>query len=96
VRQLRAATNGTSRRRGAESVGHGNGAVRALTGRTRSRSNPLFKTAAAAVHRLAPADGAPAPAPTTTASAPVTGSLPPTSGGPDAEAGELLPAGGQA
>jgi anaerobic selenocysteine-containing dehydrogenase len=57
---------------------------------------PIFKTAAAAVRRLAPADGVPAPAPTTTASAPVTGSLPPTTGGPDAEARELLPSGGQA
>jgi anaerobic selenocysteine-containing dehydrogenase len=57
---------------------------------------PLFKTAAAAVRRLARADGVSAPAPTTTASAPVTGSLPPTRGGHDAEAGELLAAGGQA
>jgi anaerobic selenocysteine-containing dehydrogenase len=57
---------------------------------------PIFKTAAAAVRRLAAADGVPAPAPTTTASAPVTGSLLPTTGGPDAEARELLPSGGQA
>jgi anaerobic selenocysteine-containing dehydrogenase len=57
---------------------------------------PLFKTAAAAVRRLAAADGVPAPAPTTTASAPVAGSPPATTGGADAEAGELLSTGGQA
>ena len=57
---------------------------------------PIFKTAAAAVRRLAAADGVAAPAPTTTASAPVAGSPPPTTGGPDAEADELLAAGGQA
>ncbi|NYJ05526.1 molybdopterin oxidoreductase family protein [Petropleomorpha daqingensis] len=57
---------------------------------------PIFKTAAAAVRRIAAADGVPAPAPTTTASAPAVGSPPPTTGGPDARAGELLRAGGQA
>jgi predicted molibdopterin-dependent oxidoreductase YjgC len=55
---------------------------------------PIFKTAAAAVRRLAEADGTPSPAPTTTASAPVAGSPPPTTGGAGAEAGELV--GGQA
>jgi anaerobic selenocysteine-containing dehydrogenase len=57
---------------------------------------PIFKTAAAAVRRLAPADGTPSPAPTTTASAPVTGFPPPTTGGRAAEAAELLSTGGQA
>ena len=56
---------------------------------------PIFKTAVAAVRRLAAADGAPSPAPTTTASAPVTGSPPPTTGGRGAEASELLTAGGR-
>jgi anaerobic selenocysteine-containing dehydrogenase len=51
---------------------------------------PLFKTAAAAVRRLAEGDGTPSPAPTTTASAPVAGSLPPTAGGRAAEASELV------
>lgn len=45
---------------------------------------PIYKTAAAAVAKLAPADGTPSPAPTTTASAPLTGSPPPTEGGEDA------------
>jgi anaerobic selenocysteine-containing dehydrogenase len=56
---------------------------------------PLFKTAAAAVRKLADATG-PSAAPTTTASAPVVGSPPPTSGGRAAEAGELVGSGGQA
>jgi anaerobic selenocysteine-containing dehydrogenase len=55
---------------------------------------PLFKTAAAAVRRLAEAAGTPSPAPTTTASAPAVGSPPPTTGGRAAEAVELI--GGQA
>ncbi|WP_116452153.1 molybdopterin oxidoreductase family protein [Blastococcus litoris] len=54
---------------------------------------PIFKTAAAQVERVAAADG-PAPAPTTTGSAPVTAGVPPTRGGDDALAHEL--AGGQA
>lgn len=46
---------------------------------------PIFKTAAAAVERVAATDGRPAPAPTTTASRPVDPStVPPTTGGPDA------------
>jgi anaerobic selenocysteine-containing dehydrogenase len=57
---------------------------------------PIFKTAAAAVRRLASAGGTPSPAPTTTASAPVTGFPPPTTGGRAAEAAELLSTGGQA
>jgi hypothetical protein len=51
---------------------------------------PLFKTAAAAVRRVEKAGGAIAPAPTNTASAPVDAALPPTAGGPAAEAGEDL------
>ncbi|MFD7508146.1 molybdopterin oxidoreductase family protein [Streptomyces sp. NPDC059853] len=47
---------------------------------------PLFKTAAAALTRLAPGNGEPAPAPTTTASAPTTATVPATTGGPAAHA----------
>ncbi|GAA2719481.1 MULTISPECIES: nitrate reductase [Streptomyces] len=48
---------------------------------------PLFKTAAARVTLVERGDGTPAPAPTTTASAPAApGSVPPTTGGPDAHA----------
>jgi predicted molibdopterin-dependent oxidoreductase YjgC len=54
---------------------------------------PLFKTAAAAVRKLADAEG-PSAAPTTTASAPVGSSLRPTTGGVTAEAREQV--GGQA
>ncbi|MFI9464679.1 molybdopterin oxidoreductase family protein [Streptomyces xiamenensis] len=50
---------------------------------------PLFKTAAARVRRLAPAK-APAPAPTTTASAPLAAGVPATAGGPTALAGAQL------
>ncbi|MGY1777192.1 molybdopterin oxidoreductase family protein [Geodermatophilus sp. SYSU D00804] len=42
---------------------------------------PIFKTAAAAVTRLAASDGTPAPAPTTTGSRPVAADVPPTRGG---------------
>ncbi|MGY1737302.1 molybdopterin oxidoreductase family protein [Geodermatophilus sp. SYSU D00684] len=48
---------------------------------------PIFKTAAAAVTRVAVGDG-PAPAPTTTGSRPVTAHVPPTRGGDDALAVE--------
>jgi predicted molibdopterin-dependent oxidoreductase YjgC len=48
---------------------------------------PIFKTAAAAVTRLAEGTG-PAPAPTTTGSRPVAGDVPPTRGGDDALAVE--------
>jgi anaerobic selenocysteine-containing dehydrogenase len=51
---------------------------------------PIFKTAAAAVQRLSAGDGTPSSAPTTTGSAPVTGDVPPTRGGEDAEAQELV------
>ncbi|MFC9065249.1 molybdopterin oxidoreductase family protein [Streptomyces harbinensis] len=47
---------------------------------------PLFKTAAAALTRLARGDGTPAPAPTTTASAPTTATVAATTGGPAAHA----------
>jgi predicted molibdopterin-dependent oxidoreductase YjgC len=43
---------------------------------------PLFKTAAAAVERVHAGDGRPSTAPTTTGSRPVTGTVPPTTGGP--------------
>ncbi|SEK67764.1 Molydopterin dinucleotide binding domain-containing protein [Blastococcus sp. DSM 46786] len=55
---------------------------------------PIFKTAAAQVERVASGKGKPAPAPTTTGSAPVTGAVPPTVGGDSARAQELV--GGQA
>lgn len=51
---------------------------------------PIFKTAAAQAVRLESTSGAPSSAPTTTASRPVTGSVPETRGGVDAEAGETL------
>jgi anaerobic selenocysteine-containing dehydrogenase len=51
---------------------------------------PLFKTAAAAVSKVAASDGASAPAPTTTASAPVGAGVSPTVGGPAALADEEL------
>jgi anaerobic selenocysteine-containing dehydrogenase len=50
---------------------------------------PLFKTAAARVTRVAAADG-PSPAPTTTASRPVGVGVPATVGGPAAETDEAL------
>jgi anaerobic selenocysteine-containing dehydrogenase len=53
---------------------------------------PIFKTAAAAVRKVADADGAVAPAPTTTGSAPVTPGVPATVGGPDALSDEDLSA----
>lgn len=55
---------------------------------------PIFKTAAARVERVARSKGTPAAAPTTTGSAPVTGAVPPTVGGDSARVEELL--GGQA
>lgn len=54
---------------------------------------PIFKTAAAAADRLGSGDG-PSAAPTTTSSRPVTGDVPPTRGGPAAEAVEELATGG--
>ncbi|WP_185981744.1 molybdopterin oxidoreductase family protein [Skermania sp. ID1734] len=50
---------------------------------------PIYKTAAARI-RLAQHGDSPAPAPTTAASAPVDDSIPPTTGGPDAQARETL------
>jgi anaerobic selenocysteine-containing dehydrogenase len=55
---------------------------------------PLFKTAAAQVTLLDRSQGEPAPAPTTTGSRPVRGDVPPTRGGPAAEAVEALVQGG--
>ncbi|MGV9455286.1 molybdopterin oxidoreductase family protein [Streptomyces sp. NPDC003635] len=53
---------------------------------------PLYKTAAASLRRLAPADGTPAPAPTTTASSPVDAAVPATHGGTGAVVDEAGPA----
>lgn len=51
---------------------------------------PVYKVAAVRVERVGPGDG-PSPAPTTTASAPVgPGAVPPTEGGPDAQAREEI------
>ena len=55
---------------------------------------PLFKSGAARVERVAVADDGPSAAPTTTASAPVSDAVPATSGGPDAEITETLDDGG--
>ena len=56
---------------------------------------PIFKTAAARVTKVADADGAPAPAPTNTASAPAAGDgVPATTGGRVAEAAEAAEAAG--
>jgi anaerobic selenocysteine-containing dehydrogenase len=55
---------------------------------------PIFKTAAAAVQRVAAADGTPSAAPTTTGSAPVAADVQPTRGGEDALTLETV--GGQA
>ncbi|GIG29064.1 molybdopterin oxidoreductase family protein [Cellulomonas marina] len=55
---------------------------------------PVFKTAAARLRRLAASDGTPSPAPTTTGSAPVgpgAASVPPTRGGEASMSDELLP-----
>jgi len=49
---------------------------------------PLFKSAAARVRLVRPADGSPSQAPTTTASEPVTAGVPATVGGAAAEADE--------
>lgn len=51
---------------------------------------PIFKTAAATVRKLAPSDGNASPAPTTTASAPVVGTPPPTHGGENAYVDETV------
>jgi anaerobic selenocysteine-containing dehydrogenase len=51
---------------------------------------PLFKTAAAQLTRIAGGDR-PAPAPTTTASRPVAGDAPAANGGPGGRSDELLP-----
>jgi anaerobic selenocysteine-containing dehydrogenase len=51
---------------------------------------PIFKTAAAAVTRIAETDGTPAPAPTTTASRPAAPAVPPTRGDGSALAEERL------
>jgi anaerobic selenocysteine-containing dehydrogenase len=51
---------------------------------------PIFKTAAAAVTRIAETDGTPAPAPTTTASRPAAPAVPPTRGDGSALAEERM------
>ncbi|WP_315094141.1 nitrate reductase [uncultured Cellulomonas sp.] len=51
---------------------------------------PLFKSAAARVRKVADGEGHHAPAPTTTASAPLSADVPATRGGPAAEADEVL------
>ncbi len=56
---------------------------------------PLYKTAAARLDRLAGSDGQPAPAPTNTASKPVDATVTPTSGGPDALASESIDSNGE-
>lgn len=67
-----------------------------LGARSEPRREPLFKTAAAAVNRIAAGDGQPAPAHTNTASRPVDAEVPPTRGGPAAGVSEQLsvPVGG--
>lgn len=55
---------------------------------------PLFKTAAARVRKVADGDGTPSAAPTTTASAPVGGTVPATVGGPAARSDEDRTTGG--
>ncbi|MGY1823429.1 molybdopterin oxidoreductase family protein [Geodermatophilus sp. SYSU D00079] len=68
--------------------GHGRAANElTLTDWDACSKQPVFKTAAAAVSRLAEGDG-PAPAPTTTGSRPVSGTVPPTTGGDEALATE--------
>ncbi|WP_127126761.1 molybdopterin oxidoreductase family protein [Georgenia sp. SYP-B2076] len=66
-----------------------------LTDWDAASKQPIFKTAAARLARVAGGTG-PAPAPTTTASAPVGTDLPPTRGGATGRADERLPAGGGA
>jgi hypothetical protein len=52
---------------------------------------PIFKTAAASVRRVRWSRRGSSPAPTTTASAPAGTAVPPTRGGPAAEADEAVP-----
>ncbi|MGY1691458.1 molybdopterin oxidoreductase family protein [Geodermatophilus sp. SYSU D01105] len=80
---------------GSEPSGEGGRAANelTLTDWDACSKQPVFKTAAAAVTRLAEATG-PAPAPTTTGSRPVARGVPATRGGSDAEAVEELVEGG--
>ena len=52
---------------------------------------PMFKLAAVRATKIASGDGVPAPAPSTGAAAPLDSSVPPTSGGPSAEAASVVP-----
>jgi predicted molibdopterin-dependent oxidoreductase YjgC len=61
-----------------------------LTDWDAASKQPIFKTAAATVSRVAVSDGTPAPAPTTTASRPVVAGIAPTTGGSAALAGEQV------
>jgi hypothetical protein len=62
-----------------------------ITGWDPVSKQPLFKSGAVQVTKVGSADGAASPAPTNTASAPLTAALPPTGGGPAAEAESVLP-----
>jgi len=69
-------------RQGAEPDGHSRAANELTSTEWDPVSKqPLFKTAAVRVTRLADADGVPSPAPTTTASQPVRSGVPATTGG---------------
>lgn len=77
---------------GHEPGGHGRAANElTMTDWDPCSKQPLFKTAAAAVHKVGDGDGSPAPAPST-GSASVAPGVPATAGGPEAVADEDLSA----